>query len=115
CIAQMARHAHVLEGSPGCGARADRAGVPPPIGLTVGLWTAMEVVPLHHAGEAFAFGRTDHVDNLALAEHARVDASPQLEILDAVSRNLADRFKPLPVGQTCFLELAFVRPRRSRP
>src|SRR5579871_1525157 len=114
-IAEVAGHAHVLEGAARGGARADRARVAPAIGLTVRFRAAVEVVALHHTREAFALGGADHVDDLALGKDAGVDARAEHQVFEAVRGNLPQRLESVPVGQASLLELALLWLRRAWP
>src|SRR3954452_22482687 len=75
---------------------------------------AAEIVALHDAREALALRGADHVDDLALDEHAGVDARPELQLLDAVGWNLAHRLQAVAVRQTGAFELTLVRSVRPR-
>ena len=86
----------------------------PAVRLTVGLRSTVEVVTLDHATEAFALGRTDHVDDFALGEHAGIDASAQFEIFEAVGGHLAHGFQTLLVGEASLLQMPFVGLRGAR-
>src|SRR5215207_7731272 len=74
----------------------------------------MEVVALHDASEAAALGRADDVHDFSLGEHAGVDTRPDLQVLEAVSGNFAQRLHAVVVVETRLPQVAFnwlVRPR----
>src|SRR5258708_34026294 len=114
-VAQVTGHAHALERPTWSGARTDRARMTPAIGLAVGLRPATEVVALDHATEALAFGRANHIDDLALDKHAGIDACTKLEVLETIGRHFAHGLDAVLVGQASFLQVAFVWLRRARP
>ena len=63
----------------------------------MGLRTAVEVVALDHAAEALAFGGANHVHDLALDKHARVDARTELQIVETAERTGAVVAGPVPL------------------
>ena len=84
-VAVLAGHAHALEHTGGCGARADRAGGAVLLVVAVAGALALEVVALHHAGEALALADAGDVDALAGAEHVGRD-----DLADLVAREVVD-------------------------
>lgn len=61
-VAHVARHALALDDAAGVGAAARRAHLAVRLGLAVRPRHALHVVPPHHALEALAHGRPDHVN-----------------------------------------------------
>src|SRR5436309_2288050 len=96
-VAHVPGHLQSLVDAPGRGAGADGARGASAVRLAVRALAAVEVVALHHAREALALARADHVHEIARVEHGHVDALAYLMLvrLDAHLVEVLHQRQPL--------------------